>query len=190
MSSMRVGHRLDLRGVIRLNRRYREGIGWLFLASLLLLVIVLGVRLWNTVSVHRVQRSGICLYVAAPGGGLEVQDVRIARDELNAQGLWARLREASKKSSHGTLLPPDATLLEAKQEGEVLVLNFSRELARGQYLGSNEEIALVYSIVNTLAQLPDVESVRILIEGDTVESLADHVDLTAPLAPDLTLIVH
>ena len=45
------------------------------------------------------------------------------------------------------------------------MLNFSRELARGQYLGSNEEIALVYSHRQYTGSASDVESVRILIEG-------------------------
>ncbi|NMB24671.1 MAG: GerMN domain-containing protein [Firmicutes bacterium] len=171
-----------------MNRRLREGLGWLFLASLLLLVIVWGVRLLGNLGGHTEPLVDVQLFVAAPGGGLRIEEARIKENELNAPMLWARLQEVSQKSPN-SVLPPDAKLQEVRQEDSVLVASFSGELAKGRYLGSNEEIALVYSIVNTLAQLPDVESVRILIEGITVESLADHVDLTAPLSPDPTIVV-
>ncbi|NMB46840.1 MAG: GerMN domain-containing protein [Firmicutes bacterium] len=171
-----------------MNRSYREWIGWLFLASLLLAAIVWGGRLWNTVSWHLEPKTDIQLYIAAPGGGIEVESIQIAKSQFDAQGLWKEMQAVSVRKPQ-SLLPADAELLEARQEGSTLVVSFSRELAQGQYLGSNQEIALVYCIVNTMAQLPGIESVRILIEGHTVESLADHVDLTAPLEPDLTLII-
>lgn len=174
--------------MIQLNRSYREGIGWLFLASLLLIAIVWGGRLWSTISWYLEPKTDIQIYIAAPGGGLEVEDVQIAAKRFDAKGLWEQMQAAAKRRGE-SLLPVDTILLESQQEGSTLVVSFSGDLAKGQYLGSNQEVALVYSIVNTMAQLPDIESVRILIEGRTVESLADHVDLTAPLKPDLTMIV-
>jgi hypothetical protein len=171
-----------------MNRSYKEVIGWLFLASLLLVAIAWGGRLWNSISWYFEPKTDIQLYIAAPGGGLEVIDVQVANSRFNAKRLWEELMRASGHSSE-SLLPTGAKLLEAREEGGTLVVSFSGELVRGQYLGSDQEIALVYSIVNTMAQLPGIESVRILIEGHTVESLADHVDLTAPLEPDLTLAV-
>jgi len=171
-----------------LKRDYREVIGWLFLASLLLVAIVWGGRLWKTVSWYLEPKTSIQLYIAAPGGGLEVEDSQVATSRFNAQGLWERMQAVTGQRRE-SLLPPDARLLEAKQEGTTLVVSFSEGLARGRYLGSNQELALVYSIVNTMAQLPGVESVRILIEGHVVESLADHVDLTAPLEPDPSLVI-
>lgn len=178
----------NLQGVIYLNRRVKEGLGWLFLASLLLLVIVWGARLLGNLGGPTEPLIDVKLFVAAPGGGLRVEEVRIKKSELNAASLWVELQKASDKSPN-PILPPDARLLDVRQEDTVLVASFSGDLVKGRYLGSNEETALVYSIVNTLAELPDVESVRILIEGVTVESIADHIDLTAPLSPDPTIVV-
>ncbi|NLY31135.1 MAG: GerMN domain-containing protein [Firmicutes bacterium] len=166
---------------------YKEIIGWLFLASLLLSAALWGGRLWNTAALYLGPKTEVELYVAAPGGGLEVVDVRIPKGQLNAETLWQRLQAVSQ-DRRPTLLPQGASLLEARQEGSTLVISLSGELVRGQYLGSNQELALVYSIVNTMAQLPEIESVQILIEGRIVESLADHVDLTAPLKPDYSLV--
>ena len=41
---------------------------------------------------------------------------------------------------------------------------------------------LVGSIVNTLTEFPEVQKVRILIDGAPVETLSGHMDLSEPLA--------
>ncbi|HEY8463195.1 MAG TPA: GerMN domain-containing protein [Bacillota bacterium] len=45
-------------------------------------------------------------------------------------------------------------------------------------VGSEGEALAVASIVNTLTKLPEIFEVKILIEGEEVESLAGHVDLS------------
>ena len=39
----------------------------------------------------------------------------------------------------------------------------------------------IYSIVNSLAELPATRQVQILIEGSPVETIAGHMDLSTPL---------
>ena len=68
------------------------------------------------------------------------------------------------------------------EEG-LATVDFSAHLTAGSY-GSIAETMLVASIVNTLTALPEVNAVRILVAGQTVESLGGHVLLTAPLAFD------
>lgn len=53
--------------------------------------------------------------------------------------------------------------------------------------GSSEELAAVQSLVLTVTKnLPAVTRVILLVGGEPVETLAGHVDLTHPLAPDLS----
>ncbi|MFZ5942793.1 MAG: GerMN domain-containing protein [Bacillota bacterium] len=54
--------------------------------------------------------------------------------------------------------------------------------------GSMGETLAVYSIVNTLTELPGIEKVMILVEGKEVESLSGHVYLGEPLKRDLELL--
>jgi spore germination protein GerM len=55
--------------------------------------------------------------------------------------------------------------------------------------GSAAELAAVYAIVNTVAyNFPGIERVQILVEGQEAATLAGHVDLSRPLAPDLKRI--
>ncbi len=170
-----------------MKAKYKEIIGWLFLASLLLTLVLWGGRLWSTARLYLGPKTEVQLYVPAPGGGLDVVAVKVPSGQLNAETLWRRLQSVSQ-DGRPTLLPPGTSLLDARQEGTTLVISLSGDLVRGQHLGSNQETALVYSIVNTMAQLPGIQAVQILVEGRVVESLADHVDLTAPLEPDYTLV--
>ncbi len=49
--------------------------------------------------------------------------------------------------------------------------------------GSNIGYLCVYSIVHTLCELPDIDRVQLLIDGQKVDSLGQ-VDLSVPLTPD------
>jgi spore germination protein GerM len=54
--------------------------------------------------------------------------------------------------------------------------------------GSLNELLTVYTIVNAITMnLPDVQSVQLLIEGREVDTLAGHVDLRRPLRKNETL---
>jgi hypothetical protein len=55
--------------------------------------------------------------------------------------------------------------------------------------GSMNELFTVYTIVNAvIANLPDVQSVQLLIDGREVDTLAGHVDLRRPLRKNDALI--
>jgi hypothetical protein len=55
--------------------------------------------------------------------------------------------------------------------------------------GSDTEVARVYGIVQTLhANFPEVQSVRILVDGQEVESLLGHLDLRHSLVPEARLL--
>lgn len=45
-------------------------------------------------------------------------------------------------------------------------------------VGAEGEWLAIISIVNTLATLPEIEKVQFLVEGNSVETLVGHVDLT------------
>lgn len=94
--------------------------------------------------------------------------------------------------------PADEELMETIPEGvEVLgvalndgvaVVDFSREIETNHWGGSLGESITVYSIVNTLCQFEEVEAVEIIIEGESVETLAGHLDLSRPLEPNPNLV--
>jgi spore germination protein GerM len=71
----------------------------------------------------------------------------------------------------------------------VAVADFSAQLRSRFAGGADNEGVVVYAIVNTLASLPEVTRVRILVEGKPVESIGGHIDTSAPLRADHELVI-
>ena len=67
----------------------------------------------------------------------------------------------------------------------LVIIDFSRELINNHIGGTTAETLTVYSIVNTLTQFPTVDRVQFLVEGQYVESLAGHMDLSQAISSSL-----
>jgi hypothetical protein len=75
-------------------------------------------------------------------------------------------------------------------EDRVVYLDFSSTLADDLGGGSMGELLAVYSIVNSVAiNLPEIDRVGILIEGQPAETLNGHTDLRRPLLPDRSMVL-
>jgi hypothetical protein len=102
------------------------------------------------------------------------------------------LEELVRGSEAGHLapLPADTKVLAVFVTAEGLAyVDLSKEAAAGHPGGSLDERLSVYAVVDTLASnFPAVRRVQILIDGKPAQTLAGHMDLSRPLAPDLTLI--
>jgi spore germination protein GerM len=68
-------------------------------------------------------------------------------------------------------------------------VDLSRAFASAATGGTTDELLSVYTIVNVLtANLPAINSVQLLVEGKSVDTLAGHVDLRRPLAKNLAWV--
>ena len=67
--------------------------------------------------------------------------------------------------------------------------DFSQELIGNFQGGSENEGVVVYAIVNTLNSLPTVERTQITVEGEKLDTLGGHVEISEPLATDEELVV-
>lgn len=75
-------------------------------------------------------------------------------------------------------LPKDTVVRSVSiSAGGECTVDFSEEI-RKVNVGSGGEAAIISAIVSTLSQFPNVNSVRILVGGKPVESLAGHVDVS------------
>ncbi|MEW6424365.1 MAG: GerMN domain-containing protein [Bacillota bacterium] len=74
------------------------------------------------------------------------------------------------------------------KENGLAIVDFSQNLKSRHWGGATGELLTVYSIVNTLTQFPTVQEVQILIEGERVQTLAGHLDISKPLRRDGSLI--
>lgn len=83
-------------------------------------------------------------------------------------------------------IPADTSVraLHIAADGTAYV-DLSRTFETGLSAGSEDALLAVRSIVRTLTGgIPEVHRVRLLVEGEEVESLGGHLDLTRPLGPE------
>ena len=93
----------------------------------------------------------------------------------------------------GGLLPtvPAETKLLALYitEDGIAYIDFDRAISEEHPGGSLSELLTIFSIVNTLVlNIPEIEAVKILIEGREAETLAGHIDIRFPFRPDMLMI--
>lgn len=135
------------------------------------------------------------LYFSDGQGGLtKVERAMSARRAQSAYSLVLQLISGPSSGDAGAqaVMPVGATaddLLGVSIEDDVATVNFSANFYRlCQTLDETGERSLVYSIVNTLTEMPDVSAVSILIEGERVETLANEVYLKSELMPNPGLV--
>ena len=80
-------------------------------------------------------------------------------------------------------LPKETKVLGISVNAGVCTVDFSGEILQVN-VGAGGEAAVLSSIVATLGQFPDVNAVRILVEGQPMETLAGHIDITGPLSTE------
>ncbi|NLW07850.1 MAG: GerMN domain-containing protein [Clostridia bacterium] len=85
-------------------------------------------------------------------------------------------------------IPEGSKLLSLSVEEGVAYVNFSREFQTKHWGGSAGESMTVYSVVNSLAELPDIEKVQFLLEGNKEESILGHIGTASPIEPNWDLV--
>ena len=83
------------------------------------------------------------------------------------------LIEGPKNDNHEKTIPEGTMLINANIEGDVLKLNFSSEFIDNHKGGKEEEEKTIESIVNTVTELTEVNSVRILVNGEENQKFKD-----------------
>ena len=106
-----------------------------------------------------------------------VRQVLLALEEGPSQHLGHPL--AASTNVRAVFLTPDGTAY----------VDLSNDLLSGIYPGIETESLAVYSIVNSItANVPVVKRVKIVIEGQEVDTLEGHVDLTDAIVPEPSLL--
>ena len=86
---------------------------------------------------------------------------------------------------------PEGTLLRGFYllQNRTAYVDLSREIQEGHPGGAKSELMTIYSMVNTLIlNIPEIETVKILVEGKEVPTLAGHVDLRFPFRANMLFV--
>lgn len=135
-------------------------------------------------------KTTLTLYFADKEAQFLVPEKRevIRKGESAEEAVIRELIAGPADTAHGRTMPPETKLISISVANGVAYANFSKELKIKHWGGSAGETMTVYSVVNSLAELPGITEVQFLIEGAKVESLAGHIELDAPLRPDWRLV--
>lgn len=85
-------------------------------------------------------------------------------------------------------IPEEVELESFEIRNKIAYIDFNRALIENHWGGSAGEILTVYSIVNTMTAFEEIDAVKILVEGNDMDSLAGHMDLSEPLSRDESII--
>ncbi|MHB9038195.1 MAG: GerMN domain-containing protein [Armatimonadota bacterium] len=91
----------------------------------------------------------------------------------------------------GKLIPQGTKLLTPVQVSHrIATLDLSKEFEDNFSGGSTQEALVLNSLAHTLVDNSDgkIQKVKILVEGNTVETLGGHFELTDPIEADSTLL--
>jgi hypothetical protein len=109
-------------------------------------------------------------------------------DDRVRQVLWALAEGSRQGLGHPLAASTNVRAVFLTLDGTAYV-DLSNDLLSSINSGIESECLSVYSMVNSItANIPSVKRVKILIQGQEVETLEGHADLTEAIVPDPTLV--
>lgn len=91
------------------------------------------------------------------------------------------LLEAPHEENLTTIFPKNASIRSVTVEDGLAIVDLDGAMLKTMVGGSTGEEFLVGSIVDTLTSFPEITQVKFLVDGQEVETLKGHMDLSAPL---------
>ncbi|HOC31001.1 MAG: GerMN domain-containing protein [Armatimonadetes bacterium] len=121
-------------------------------------------------------------YVTVDGDGT-VTTWRQAHEALSA------LRSFPEKDGDLTNpLPHGTIIIGVVVDQGLATVNLNTSFRDNFNGGAREEQVTIYSIVNTLCDIPEIKAVQFEISGQPISEFAGHLDLSDPLAPDMSIV--
>lgn len=100
--------------------------------------------------------------------------------QVDLEEVIAELLKGPETDDLSRVIPEGTVLRDVTLEYGVAYVDFSEELLQAE-VGGEAESVLVDSLVKTLTQLEEVDSVQILVEEEIVETIAGHISIDEPL---------
>lgn len=97
------------------------------------------------------------------------------------------LLEGTDRKELKNIIPEDLEILSLNIIDDIAYISFSDELLNKTY-NEKEEAFVTYSIVNTLASIPEINKVQILIDGKSKDVLYKHYSIREPLEFSSTIV--
>lgn len=144
----------------------------------------------STLALERGEREVKLYFVSKDGKHLSEESAAINKGTLTEE--IRGVAEGLLRGSSGALertIPVGTRILGVRVRGKTALIDFSSHIKIKHWGGSTAELLTIYSIVNAVTvNFKQIELVQILIEGERFVSLAGHIKINRPIAPDLKMI--
>ncbi|MDE6182373.1 MAG: GerMN domain-containing protein, partial [Eubacteriales bacterium] len=137
-----------------------------------------------TISPEKVEYEQVILYFSDEEELSLVPENRLVevkqRESLETQ-IVEQLILGPKEKGHFATIPAETKIRNIKTEGGICYVDLSNEFISKSTGGSSAELFTIYSIVNSLTELDEVNKVQFLIEGEKVSDYKGSLDISKPL---------
>lgn len=133
--------------------------------------------------------KNITLYFSDDAAMNLVSEIRKIKKPLIKNAVEELIVGPKNLEIYGTL-PEKTEVINVEVENRIAYVNFNKYLNENFKGGSAGEIMAVYSIVNTIAlnEEFEIDKVQVLVEGEKMDTLAGHIDISEPLSADKDII--
>jgi germination protein M len=115
---------------------------------------------------------------------LEPEKRKISQTPSLARQAVIELIKGPENSELYPTIPQGTQVNEVYIADDIVYVDLSEEIFKNHPGGSSGELMTIYSIVNTLTEIPPIKGVQILVEGNETNSLVGHIDISMPLLRD------
>lgn len=110
----------------------------------------------------------------------EEREVEVNPNQHLAKYIMEQLIVGPRDSNHLATVPPETKIKDIKVKDGVCYVDLSEEFITKHTGGSFSESITIYSIVNSLTEIPEIKKVQFLIEGQKRQEFTGHVDFSKP----------
>lgn len=118
----------------------------------------------------------------------EVRRIKIPKGEVMEKLVVSELIEGPKKEHNIATIPDSTKIISVETKEGVCFVNLSKDFIEKHPGGTTAESLTIYSVVNSLTELANVNKVQFLIDGEKKE-IFKHVVFHEPFERDTSLII-
>ena len=109
------------------------------------------------------------------------REIKFSNDEEKYISAVNCLLDVPNEDNITKIFPDGAKIRRISRDGNTAVVDLDSGITKNFVGGSTGEEFLINSVVETLTEFDEVNQVRFLIDGQAVETLAGHMDLSEPI---------
>ena len=117
----------------------------------------------------------------------EIRRIKVPRGDSMEKLVITELINGPKGQNAGRTIPSETKILSVETKESICFVNLSEEFVTKNNVGTSAERLTVFSIVNSLTELSNIDKVQFLIEGEK-RDVYHHMVFNEPIERDISMI--